>query len=1067
MHIIGIGASAGGLKALRRLLADISPSAPAAYVVIQHLPANEKSDLTELLQAYTELSVHTLHEDTVPEPGKVYVMTGDKNVVYRHHRLHLEPRPSPTESLNLPVDRFFDSIGREVRTRAVGVILSGTGTDGSLGTRAIKENGGVVLVQDPATAEFPGMIQAVQQEGLADEALSPQQLARTLNEIVQYSSDNTLLSLNEPHNLHHFQRILDHISDFSGNDFHAYRPPTLARRIEKRMMLDSRTDLKGYYQLLLDSEAETEALFNDFLIGVTRFFRNRNVWNYFADKVVPQLYTAVAAAPPENPIRVWVPACSSGEEAYTVAILLQEHRRLHGVERAFKIFATDVDQEAIRKGAGGVYSAANVKGIPEKFLDRYFEPDGNQYHVKESLRRTVLFATHDCLKDPPFVQLHFISCRNYLIYLRVATQRRLLNTFHFALRDAAYLLLGPSESVGTLRSAFPELHGEFRLFTKRALERSDYRSGPQFSIPAIRPAATDVERGAAAAAPSEDAAFIDVLLDHSIPPSLFVDEHLKVLYTQGGIDDYFRFPKTQDGFDLHHMTDAETADRLQRAVRRALRLQESLLLPGILEHMRDGPRAGVFVRPVMLPRRSRLVVLLQLHHVLDTAPDEWQTVERETYLRSLEQNLAAARDQTERLIESMEAANLELEAGNQELTRSNEELQTANAELQSVNEELYTVNGELQIKNEELTIANNDILNLLSSSKVGTLFLDSDLRIRRFTPDMRELFDLLATDLGRPIAAFSHHLVDFDLQAHCRQVHETLSSFRREVRLENGSHYLLDILPYRTHRDVVRGLVITLFNIDSLVEKRRENVRLASSFNSIFNNSNYTIMFVSPTDRVTRANRPFGKYSVEELVGTPLLSLFDPSTADELRDCLDRAFDKQETTETLLEVPVREDQTATFALKIIPTLPYLEADNESVPNTVLIAEDITDMYTTFLAKQEVLSAQSRIYNKNREQVVIISPSGLIESINYTRYTDISPQDLVGQNIFEMLVEQDRQPFQRTIQDIIRQGKPRRVEFNMQLGARVHRIHNIIAPVFTEDRVTHLAIFHQGADQESS
>ena len=1064
MHIVGIGASAGGLGPLRQLLADVSPSTPAAYVVIQHLPPSQDSRLPALLQPYTQLPISTLRADVKPQQGHVYVMTGKQQVVYRQHGLRVEPRPPSSEGLSLPIDRFFDSIGQELRARAVGVVLSGTGTDGSLGTHAIKENGGLVLVQDPTTAQHDSMIEAVLGEGLADTALPPAGLARTINEVLQYRSDHTLLNLNEPRNLQFFQRALDHISDVAGIDFHRYRPPTLARRIEKRMMLDGYTDLEAYYRYLIESDEESRALFADFLIGVTRFFRNRELWTHFAETVVPALFERASS---ERPLRVWVPACSSGEEAYTIAILLEEWRRQHAADQSFKIFASDVDQVAIQQGSAGVYSLADVKSLPEPYLARYFDAEGEQFRIKEAIRKTVLFAVHDCLKDPPFVQLDLISCRNFLIYLRITTQRRLLDTFHFALRTGAYLLLGPSESIGTLRQVFKASHATFRVFTRMAQEDGDYRMRPQFSVPAVRlpePAPPPPDPLATPAA--ADAAFVDVLLKHSVPPSIFVDTDLNVLYLQGAVADYFRFPQTKSGFALRRLVATDTGDRLYQAVRRAVRIGEEFLLPDALPHLHNDTRAGVLIRPVTLPDHDGPLVLLQVHEHTGGSLDQKQTAattEQGTYLRTLEQSLATARRQTERLLESVESANMELETSNRELKRSNHHLQTANAELQSVNEELHMVNHELQIKNEELTIANNDIQNLLAGSKLGTLFLDSDLRIRRFTPDMRELFDLLETDIGRPIKAFAHQLEEVDLTERCRRVHETLVPFRQEVRLTNGNHYLLDILPYRTHRDVVRGLVITLFNIDSLVANRRENARLAVRFSAIFNHSSYTILFVSPTDRVTRANRPLGKYSVAELEDSPLLSLFSPAMAAELSDCLRRAFEQQTTTETLLEVPIREDQTGIFALKIIP-IPFSPqgSDAEMEPSSVLIAEDIGDIYTTFLAKQEVLSAQRRIYTKYRDQIAMIDPDGRIESINYTRYTDWAPRDVAGRNIFDMIVRKDRQPFQDAVKATLAEQTPRKVSFDIQLDDTVRRVENIIAPVFTEDRVTHIALFHQGS-----
>ena len=1071
MHIVGIGASAGGLRALRRLLVGLSPTAPAAYVVVQHLPPDEESALTQLLQQYCELPVVTLEQDMRPERGNVYVMTGNKNVVYKGDTLHLESRPPRDEALNLPIDRFFHSIGQALRAHSVGIVLSGTGTDGSLGIRTIKENGGLVLLQDPATAEFPGMIKATQQLGLADEVLPPEDLARILNEVLQQRNDTSLLGLSEPQNLHHFQRILDHISNVNGTDFHDYRPPTLARRIEKRMTLSGHTDLATYQQFLVESPAETKQLFADFLIGVTRFFRNRKTWTFFAERVVPELFDGDPQVDPvtQPPVRVWVPACASGEEAYTIALLLADYRDTHATGRSFKVFATDVDQQGVKVGSQGIYTVANTKSIPAHLLERYFVREAEVYRVRQSLRDSVLFAVHDCLKDPPFVHLDLISCRNFLIYLRLSTQRRLLGTFHFSLHDKGYLLLGPSETVGILRNLFGEQHGPHRLYRKRSARRTERTTArPQFDFNVARALPTTTASAREVADDTPDTFFVHRLLAHSVPPSLFVDESLDVHFVQGDIDDYFHFPKARARFNLHRMTTPERADLLQRAVRRVLRLNEPQLLPHALPHRREETTVSVSLQPVRPADEAASqapLVLLQLR--ASPRKEGTDPQQDDDYLRTLEFNLSSAQDNTDRLVANLETANLELEAGNRELKRSNEELQTTNAELQSVNEELYTVNGELQIKNEELTIANNDILNLLRSSKVGTLFLDADLRIRRFTPDIRELFDLVGEDTDRPIDAFSHRIPDLDLSAVCREVYDTLQPFRREVHLRNGSTYLLDVLPYRTQNDTVRGLVVTLFNIDTVVANRRENLRLVNSFNSIFHNSGYTILFISPTDRVTRANRPLGKYSVEELEDTQLLSLFEPAMRTELERCLNRAFDHQETTETLLEVPTHHNVTSTFALKIVPIAGQALGDDEEPATAVLIAEDISDIYSTFLTKQEVLSAQQRIYEKNRDQVVMLDPTGLVVTINYTHYTQQSTGEVVGQNIFDMVTEDDRPRVREVMDRIFAGGTPEAFTVRMKLGERMVPVESTASPVYTGSHVTHLALHHENRKDESA
>ena len=1063
MHIVGIGASAGGLQAIRMLLSEIPKDVQAAFVVVQHLPSDEISEAVSLLQPYTALKVVALAEDIAPEQGRAYVMTGARNVLYEPNCLKLVDRANVDGGVNLPIDLFFHSLGNHLRQHAIGVVLSGSGFDGSIGIRTIKENGGMVFLQDPNTADFPGMIQAVQQHDLADEVLSPDQLGKALVEILDRRNTPTPLQLNEPRNLEAFHRILDHVSTYADIDFHAYRPPTLARRVEKRLLLHHQGDITSYLQHLLGSETETADLASDFLIGVTRFFRDLSVWQFFERDVVPRLYAEAEAHPVERPVRVWVTACATGEEAYTIALLLEEHRRLHSIERQFKLFATDVDQQALRTAEAGQYPVADLHAIPQALRERYFDTTDAFIQVKERLRSTVIFARHDCLKDPPFVKLDLITCRNFLIYLRLNTQRQLLNTFHFSLREEGWLLLGPSESIGNQRHIYREYHGSFRIFRRERVNPGMNNNSfylPDLTAPKGERAFPELAAVPTTIAPSVESAYADALLQQCVAPTLFVNKDLDVLYLHGNLNQYFHLPRTGSQFNLHGMTTTERANDIQNTVWQVLRLEESILLPGLIPGPDNG-KVHLRVSPIRVAGHTEPLALLgfiKAAPVAASRPDEPLPDDLTTYVQQLETNLVNARERTQRLVESVETTNLELQASNRELQMRNDELQTTNAELQSVNEELYTVNGELQVKNEALTLANNDINNLLTSSKVGTLFLDTNLRIRRFTPDIRELFDLLPSDVGRPIAAFDHHLPNFDLLDYCKQVYSTLEPFRREVRARTDDCFLLDILPYYTEGKVVKGLVLTLFDINSLVADRKESLRLAKNFEAIFHQSNYNILLIGEEGKILDANRELGKYGVEQLRREHLSSLLPDKLASDLDKAWQETSVGQIAIETLVELPDSNDVAQTFAIKVVPTL-YEDDEDKDVPKAILIAENITGVYSTFLTKQDVLRAQKRQFQRHYGQVVLIDLDGIIQFINYVRYTpEVKPTDLEGLNVLTFAIDEDQERISQVFARVRQTGQPE--DYRLTLKSRPDvEITATAAPVYSGDKVTHLALFH--------
>jgi two-component system, chemotaxis family, CheB/CheR fusion protein len=835
--IVGIGASAGGIEALKAFFAAADPHSGMAYVVIQHLSPEHPSLMSEILGRCTSMPVVQIEDGLQVELDHVYVIRPGFTVTLKDGRLHLG-QPVEKRGHRRPVDDFFRSLAREQQEYAIGVILSGTGTNGSAGAQAIKAAGGLCIAQDPDSAEFPGMPQSLIHAGIADHVLAAAEIPITLRRYVQHP----FLDLNAKGRARAAQEIERHRQDLgeilaiirsrTGHEFAQYKPPTILRRINRRMGLLGISTLAAYATYLREKTEEVSTLANDLMINVTGFFRDPEAWEALREAVIQPL---VASRAPDDPIRAWVTACASGEEAYTLAMLISEEAERLGKSIDIKIFATDTADKSLALARAGIYPGGIEGDLSPERLERFFERDEQTFRVKKILRDQVVFAPQDVLRDPPFSRVDIATCRNLLIYLEPEAQRRILALMHFALREGGYLFLGNAETLGHAESLFEPVSKRWRIYRRVGAERQNRAYLPALTAraPEMRPVAHIVPSVPLRASPS--AAIQAALLDEFGPPSAVVDVNERIIYFHGDASPYLQVPpgeSTQNFLDL-------VRPALRPAVRQTLRaaMAEQRTVSMDIELEIAPARARLTAAPLKLSRPADYFrVSFQLHGdeqaMADSKPGESQILLRAYTTRTepdplLEDEVRILRRELQASVESFEASNEELKASNEEVTSINEELQSANEELetskeelQALNEELVTVNGQLQTKLVELEALTDDLDNLLSSTSIAVVFLDTQLKVRRFTPAINDLLELLPGDIGRPLAHLAQKFSDSDLIADAATVLARLAPLEAETLSHSGHWYLRRTLPYRTDDNRIAGVVITF--VDITARKRAE-----------------------------------------------------------------------------------------------------------------------------------------------------------------------------------------------------------------------------------------------------
>ena len=841
--IVGIGASAGGLAAFEAFFstmpADSDPG--LAFVLVQHLAPDHKSILSELIRRYTRMQVFEVEDGMRVRPNCAYIIPPNRDMALVNGALQLL-EPTLARGVRLPIDYFFRSLAQDQHERAICIVLSGTGSDGALGVRAVKGEGGMVMAQTPETTEYDGMPRSAIATGMVDFVLPPHAMPpQLIAYAAQAFGTGTLpVSSQAPKLADGLGKVFLLLRSRTGHDFSQYKRNTIVRRIERRMAVHQINDLDDYVRYLQLTPGEVDALFRDLLIGVTNFFRDSEIFEEIQRQVIPQLFVGKAAG---SAIRVWVPACSTGEEAYSIAILIRE--RMEELKRHFKvqIFATDIDREAINQARIGVYPSSIIADVsPERLAHFFYEEhaDGSAYRIHKNIRDMLVFSEHDLINDPPFSKLDLISCRNLLIYIGADLQKKLISVFHYALNPGGMLVLGSSESVGDFVNVFATIDRAAKLYQRKADDRDPHRIGvsklllPSSGHGVVRPAVSDNKL------PLQEIV-AQTILQHYSPVGALVTERGDILYLLGRTGRYLEPTPGEASLNIFRMAREGLRGDLTIALHRAVSLRIPIRHPG-LQVKTDGDCTAVNL--TVLPAPADLdgaippgLFLVIIEEVLpaerpvsteaavdtvdggaDVLPDLDSYILRlKQELRAKDEYLRATIEELESTNEELRSAHEEMQSVNEEMQSTNEELETSKEELQSVNEELATVNGELQAKVVDLSRSNNDMKNLLGGTGIGTIFVDHNLRILRFTPTIVPLMNLIETDVGRPVDQIRSNLTGYDeLGADIKEVLVSLVPKELEVQTSGGEWYLLRIRPYRTLENVIEGAVITLTEISTM-----------------------------------------------------------------------------------------------------------------------------------------------------------------------------------------------------------------------------------------------------------
>lgn len=905
--IIGMGASAGGLQALEVFFDNMPPENGMAFVIVQHLDPTRESILADLLQRHTSMRVIQVREGGMSvQPNCVYVVPPNRNMALFRGALLL----TETEShggLRLPVDFLFRSLAEDQGQHAIGIILSGTGTDGTLGLKAIRGEGGMVMAQDPESAKFDGMPRSAIATGLADYILTPEEMPAQLVEYTQhlFTLQTTSHALPPVEDSEALQRIFALLRLHSKHDFSLYKQNTVYRRLERRMAVNRIERMMDYALFVQQSPRELDILFRELLIGVTRFFRDQEVFESLDRYAIAHLFDH---RQPDDPIRVWVPGCATGEEAYSIAILIRERMNALGQEWETQIFATDIDEQAIAKARQGRFPDNIAVDITPERLQKFFFAEGKTYQISKSIREKVIFAVQSIIKDPPFSNVDLISCRNVLIYLGPALQKKVIQTFHYALKPNGFLLLGTAETLGEFDNFFDAVDHNTRLFRRQGNETIPHRT-LDFTMPLSVPHEIRV-------LPHQREKELDInefiekyLLQRFAPSCVVIDEQSNILYFHGKTSQYLEPVSGAASLNLLRMIRDSLRIPLGTAVRKAIMRRQPVAYENVRLETEDGfQMIRLLVQPMAdTPSKSNLFLVIfevvssyaetveAVHGTGDmTDLHDQRIVELEQELQSTRQYLQTTIEELETANEELRSTNEELQSANEELQSTNEELETAKEELQSVNEELVTVNTELQSKIEQLTVANNDLNNLLANIQVGIVFMDLNLHIQRFNPSMRQLINLIETDVGRPISDIVTNLEYNDLVRDARAVLDTLVPQEIEVQTTDQRWYVMRISPYRTIENAIEGLVVVFINVTDQ-KKAEEAARGAREFaESIVDTIRESLIVLDADRRVLSANRSFYEtfHTTPEKIEGQLLYEIDHREWDipRLRELLDQVI---------------------------------------------------------------------------------------------------------------------------------------------------------------------------------
>ncbi len=863
--VVGIGASAGGIKALKELFGEIPAEPGMAFVVILHLSQQFESNLAEIIQRETAMSVEQVTETVEVEPNKVYVIPPAKHLEMYDGVIRVK-EPERIKGKRVPIDYFFRSLADAYGRRAVSIILSGTGTDGTLGMKHIKGKDGFAIVQDPDDAEYDGMPRSAIETKIADVVMPVSEMPEKLL-FVRDSTEKFRLTdggdgevAKEIKNLELLRDVLTLLRVRTGHDFSNYKRPTLIRRVARHLQIHETDDLKEYLEILRDKPDEVLSLLKNLLINVTNFFRDKEAFNALEKKIIPAIFDRKTS---EDQVRIWIAGCSSGEEAYSIAILLQEYAATLPDPPKIQIFASDVDEEAVAEAREGRFTEAVVTDVSPERLRQFFIKEDDTYRIRKSVREMILFAPHNILRDPPFSRLDLISCRNVLIYLNRETQEKILQVFNFALKDSGYLFLGASESADSSVNFFSPVDKKHKIYQCRP-SNANWNAPPQLPVagvwtPRIHELPTETRRNLQSFGELHHR-----LLEQYAPPSVLVNEEGDILHLSENAGRFLRFVGGKPTANLLKVIHPALLSDVRAALFAARQENKSVEAKNIrVKFNGDEKNVNLTVRPVKLPEAAALVIFEET----ESEPEVKKTAQAisagdqamESVVRRMETDLERTKDQLrntieqyETSVEELKASNEELQAMNEELRSATEELETGKEELQSVNEELTTVNVELKEKIEEVSHSNSDLQNLMQATDIATIFLDRALQVKRYTPKATEIFNLIPSDIGRPLEHITHRLAPDDFHSDAEEALKNLRVSEREVYSKDQSFFLARFSPYRTVEDKIDGVVLSF--IDITKRKKAENALRASEekFRAFVNATSDTVYIMGADWREMR-----------------------------------------------------------------------------------------------------------------------------------------------------------------------------------------------------------------------
>ena len=831
--VVALGTSAGGLEALEAFLKHVPGRSGMAFVVVQHLDPTRKGMLVELLLRVSPIPVVQVEDRTRVRPDHVYVIPPNKDMSMVHGVLHLLDPVAP-RGQRLPIDFFFRSLADDLGPRSVGVLLSGMGSDGTLGLRAIREKAGSVFVQEPASAKFDAMPRHAIDAGVVDVVAPAEQLPDEIAEYLRHAPHITRPVVPEPDSgaRSSLEKVIGLLRTATGHDFSPYKRNTLYRRIERRMSLHQLDDMARYVRYLRENPEETRLLFRELLIGVTSFFRDPPAWEQLKSDA---LLARLAACPRNAVLRAWVSACSTGEEAYSLGIVFREALEAAGAARnvSLQIFATDLDPVTVEKARQGAYPAGIASDVSAERLKRFFVEEGQGYRVRKEIRDLVVFAAQNVLQDPPFTKLDLLTCRNFLIYLNADVQQKLIPLFHYALKPGGTLFLGSAETIGSFTDLFAPVNAKARLYRRLPAVGG---AAPEVDFPSAPPPPGRGGEAETSAAPapgrggsptSLQAQVETILLRRFTPAGVLVTAKGDVLYISGRTDRYLEVPAGKTNWNVLAMAREGLRSALGGALPTAVRTKRPVKVAGVRGGLHGASQAvQVTLEPLDEPAALRGTVLVVFADVAAPADGAAppargkragaQTTDRvrlERELRRAQDELRTTSDEAQTAQEELKSTNEELQSTNEELQSTNEELTTSKEEMQSMNEELQTLNAELQAKVDDLSRASNDMKNLLDSTAIAVLFLDEALNVRRFTPQAATLIKLIPGDVGRPLADLATSLEYPSLYDDAREVLRTLVFKETLVDARDGRRFVVRVMPYRTTDNRIDGVVITFQSV--------------------------------------------------------------------------------------------------------------------------------------------------------------------------------------------------------------------------------------------------------------